>query len=115
MINLYELRYVRLGTRDIDAATRYAADILGLQLVRREGGWAYLRSDERDHTLVYFEGDPDDQLYFEGPDGMTYEYSTGVRLIRPDEAATWCPRQFPFDSTGFCMWGAKPDIPEFQT
>lgn len=56
MINLHELRYVRLGTRDIGAAAKYAADILGLQLVRREGGWAYLRSDERDHTLVYFEG-----------------------------------------------------------
>ena len=61
MINLHELRYVRLGTRDIDAAAKYAADILGLQLVRREGGWAYLRSDERDHTLVYFAGDPNDQ------------------------------------------------------
>jgi 2,3-dihydroxy-p-cumate/2,3-dihydroxybenzoate 3,4-dioxygenase len=60
MINLHELRYVRLGTRDIDAAAKYASDILGLQLVRREGGWAYLRSDERDHTLVYFEGDPND-------------------------------------------------------
>ncbi|WP_227747166.1 VOC family protein [Paraburkholderia franconis] len=58
MINLHQLRYVRLGTRDIDAAAKYASDILGLQLVRREGGWAYLRSDERDHTLVYFEGDP---------------------------------------------------------
>ncbi|BCF97958.1 glyoxalase [Paraburkholderia sp. PGU19] len=287
MINLHELRYVRLGTRDIDAAAKYAANILGLQLVRREGGWAYLRSDERDHTLVYFEGDPNDQtiafdvvtnealeqagavleqnsfrvhagsrdecdqrrvhafisfkdpsgnqielvfgalhsgrryfpsrdagitgfshvglrtsdpgrdeifwtklcnarvsdwigpapllridevhhrialfpspfagiqhinhqvasiddlmrawytlreqgipirfgpgrhptsgaifLYFEGPDGMTYEYSTGVRLIRPDEEASYCPRRFPFDSTGFCMWGAKPDIPEFQS
>jgi 2,3-dihydroxy-p-cumate/2,3-dihydroxybenzoate 3,4-dioxygenase len=274
MINLHELRYVRLGTRDIGAAAKYAADILGLQLVRREGGWAYLRSDERDHTLVYFEGDPNDQtiafdvvtnealeqagavleqnsfrvhagisfkdpsgnqielvsgalhsgrryfpsrdagitgfshvglrtsdpgrdeifwtklcnarvsdwigpapllridevhhrialfpspfagiqhinhqvasiddlmrawytlreqgipirfgpgrhptsgaifLYFEGPDGMTYEYSTGVRLISPDEEASYCPRRFPFDSTGFCMWGAKPDIPEFQS
>lgn len=38
MINLHELQYVRLGTRDIDAATKYAADIPGLQLVRREGG-----------------------------------------------------------------------------
>ncbi len=287
MINLHGLTYVRLGTRDIDAAARYAADILGLQFVRRDGGWVYLRSDGRDHTLVYFEGDPDDHtvafdvvsnealehagmvleqngfrvhvgsrdecdqrrvrsfisfndpsgnqielvlgpwhsgrrycpprdvgvtgfshvglrttdprrdelfwtklcnarvsdwigpapllridevhhrialfpssfagiqhinhqvesiddlmrawytlrergipirfgpgrhptsgaifLYFEGPDGMTYEYSTGVRLIRQDEEPTYCPRQFPFDSTGFCMWGARPDIPEFQS
>jgi 2,3-dihydroxy-p-cumate/2,3-dihydroxybenzoate 3,4-dioxygenase len=52
-------------------------------------------------------------LYFEGPDGMTYEYSTGVRLI-PRES-DYRPRQFPFRSSSFCMWGAKPDIPEFQT
>jgi 2,3-dihydroxy-p-cumate/2,3-dihydroxybenzoate 3,4-dioxygenase len=52
-------------------------------------------------------------LYFEGPDGMTYEYSTGVRLIPPE--SDYRPRQFPFRSSSFCMWGAKPDIPEFQT
>lgn len=52
-------------------------------------------------------------LYFEGPDGMTYEYSTGVRLIAPE--SDYRPRQFPFRSSSFCMWGAKPDIPEFQT
>ena len=52
-------------------------------------------------------------LYFEGPDGMTYEYSTGVRLIPED--SDYRPRQFPFKSTSFCMWGSRPDIPEFQT
>jgi 2,3-dihydroxy-p-cumate/2,3-dihydroxybenzoate 3,4-dioxygenase len=53
-------------------------------------------------------------LYFEGPDGMVYEYSTGVRLIKPDEEATYRPRQFPFAASSFCMWGSKPDIPEFS-
>jgi 2,3-dihydroxy-p-cumate/2,3-dihydroxybenzoate 3,4-dioxygenase len=52
-------------------------------------------------------------LYFEGPDGMTYEYSTGVRHISPD--SDYHPRQFPFRPTSFCMWGSKPDIPEFKT
>jgi 2,3-dihydroxy-p-cumate/2,3-dihydroxybenzoate 3,4-dioxygenase len=52
-------------------------------------------------------------LYFEGPDGMTYEYSTGVRLI--SDNSDYCPRQFPFRPSSFCMWGAKPDIPEFNT
>ncbi len=33
---------------------------LACELVRREGKSAYLRSDNRDHTLVYFEGDPRD-------------------------------------------------------
>jgi 2,3-dihydroxy-p-cumate/2,3-dihydroxybenzoate 3,4-dioxygenase len=52
-------------------------------------------------------------LYFEGPDGMTYEYSTGVRMI--DDEMTYQPRKFPFKSTSFCAWGSKPDIPEFKT
>jgi 2,3-dihydroxy-p-cumate/2,3-dihydroxybenzoate 3,4-dioxygenase len=55
-------------------------------------------------------------LYFEGPDGLVYEYSCGVRSItREDEAAGYRPRQFPFTPAGFCMWGSKPDIPEFRT
>jgi 2,3-dihydroxy-p-cumate/2,3-dihydroxybenzoate 3,4-dioxygenase len=54
-------------------------------------------------------------LYFEGPDGMVYEYSTGVRLISKEDEATYRPRQFPFDSSSFCMWGSKPDIPEFKS
>jgi|SoiMethySBSTD1v2_1073268.scaffolds.fasta_scaffold78206_5 2,3-dihydroxy-p-cumate/2,3-dihydroxybenzoate 3,4-dioxygenase len=53
-------------------------------------------------------------LYFEGPDGLVYEYSTGVRLIRPEEEATYRPRQFPFAPESFCMWGSRPDIPEFR-
>ncbi|MGH8681039.1 MAG: VOC family protein [Burkholderiales bacterium] len=286
MIHLKDLRYVRLGTRDLAQATEYAQRILGLELVRREANAVYLRGDDRDHTLVYVKGDPADHavgwevadavaldaagatleshrigtrrgsraeceqrrvadflslsdpsgnvhelvvrphhagrrffpsrdcgvwsfshiglrttdaqrderfwttvmsarvsdrigaapllrihevhhtialfpsphagvqhvnhqvhgvddvmrayyflreqgvkvvfgpgrhptssavfVYFEGPDGMVYEYSTGVRLIKPEEEATHRPRQFPFAPESFCMWGAKPDIPEFR-
>ncbi len=286
MIHLIDLRYVRLGTRDPEAAAEYAQKILGLELVRRAAGAVYLRGDDRDHTLVYTRGDPaahtvgwevadtaalaaagaeleahgiavragsrheaesrhvadfisfvdpsgnthelvvrphhsgrrffpardcgvwsfshiglrttdaarderfwttvlnarvsdrigeaallridevhhkialfpsafpgvqhvnhqvhgvDDVmrsyyflreqgvrivfgpgrhptsgavfLYFEGPDGMVYEYSTGVRLIKREEEATYRPRQFPFAPASFCMWGSKPDIPEFR-
>lgn len=53
-------------------------------------------------------------LYFEGPDGMVYEYSTGVRLIRKEEEGNYRPRQFPFEPASFCMWGSRPDIPEFR-
>jgi len=49
-------------------------------------------------------------LYYEGPDGMTYEYSSGVRTV--DE--TWRPRQLPFKDESFCMWGSRPNIPEFS-
>jgi 2,3-dihydroxy-p-cumate/2,3-dihydroxybenzoate 3,4-dioxygenase len=52
-------------------------------------------------------------VYFEGPDGMTYEYSTGVRMIPKD--SNYQPRQFPLRPTSFCTWGSKPDIPEFKT
>ena len=60
MIQLKDLRYVRLGTRDPGLAADYAQRILGLELVRREGNTVYLRGDDRDHTLVYFKGDPID-------------------------------------------------------
>jgi 2,3-dihydroxy-p-cumate/2,3-dihydroxybenzoate 3,4-dioxygenase len=52
-------------------------------------------------------------LYFEGLDGMVYEYSCGVMII--DDESTYVPRQFPFTAESFCMWGSKPDIPEFRS
>jgi len=51
-------------------------------------------------------------LYFEGPDGMVFEYSSGVREI--DDELLYRERQFPFEPKGFCAWGAKPDVPEFR-
>jgi 2,3-dihydroxy-p-cumate/2,3-dihydroxybenzoate 3,4-dioxygenase len=54
-------------------------------------------------------------LYFQGPDNVIYEYSTGVRMITADEERDYVPRQFPMQSSSFCMWGSKPDIPEFKT
>ena len=53
-------------------------------------------------------------LYFEGPDGMVFEYSTGVRCIAPEDEASYRPRQFPSVPSSFCMWGSLPDIPEFR-
>jgi 2,3-dihydroxy-p-cumate/2,3-dihydroxybenzoate 3,4-dioxygenase len=285
VIDQAQIRYVRLGTRDLGAADRFARDVVGLEAARTEVGARYYRSDERDHTLVYFEGDPRDHtvgfelrsgdeleaaaallsdagtpvragsadeceqrqvrafisfqdptgnridlvvrphqnalrhfpprdagitgfshiglcstdaprderfwtgllgarvsdrigdaallridevhhtvalfpttragvqhinhqvasiddvmrawyhftkagvrivfgpgrhptsgavfLYFEGPDGMVYEYSTGVRKIAPEDEASYRPRQFPPCPESFCMWGSKPDIAEF--
>lgn len=51
-------------------------------------------------------------LYFDGPDGMVYEYSHGVRMIDDPD---YRPRQFPFTAEAFCVWGTKPDIPEFRS
>ena len=284
MIEIIELRYARLGTADLEAAIAFATDLVGLELVRREGNCAYLRGDDRDHNICYMEGDPTDHtlgfevadegrldaaaaeleahgvavrpgtaaectarrvenfvtfedptgnrfdlvvrphhgirryfpsrdagvtefshvglrttdakrdedfwttlfnihandwigpapllsfdavhhrialfpadgpgiqhvnfqvasvddvmrsyyfltsrqvrivfgpgrhatsgatfLYYEGPDGVVYEYSHGVRLIDDPD---YRPRQFPFCNESFCVWGAKPDIPEFSS
>src|SRR5882672_8167389 len=275
MVDLHDIRYLRIGTPDLDSAVEFATEIVGLQLAGREGKAAYFRSDKiavrgdtRDHTLVYFEGDPSDHvigfdlkdrrqldsvgteieragyrvregtkaeceqrrvqefvalkdpsgnrielvvrpyhsgprtsnaardelfwtsvlnarvsdwigdapllristvhhslalfpsshpgvqhinhqvedfddvmrayyflkekgvkivfgpgrhpsssacfLYFEGPDQMVYEYSVGVKHILPEEEASYRPRQFPFAPESFCMWGSRPDIPEFR-
>jgi len=51
-------------------------------------------------------------LYFEGPDGMTFEYSSGVRSIADE--LLYRERQLRFDPSGFCQWGAEPDIREFK-
>ena len=58
MIAIDQLRYVRLGTRDLPAAIDFAERLLGLQLVDRTEEAAYFRSDMRDHTLVFFLGEP---------------------------------------------------------
>ena len=58
MICLRDIRYIRLGTADLDDAVRYATRILGLELVRRDRTSAYLRADDRDHTLAYTSGNP---------------------------------------------------------
>jgi 2,3-dihydroxy-p-cumate/2,3-dihydroxybenzoate 3,4-dioxygenase len=51
-------------------------------------------------------------LYFTGPEGLTYEYSTGVCEIHDEPL--WRERQFPFEPAGFCQWGAKPNIAAFK-
>jgi 2,3-dihydroxy-p-cumate/2,3-dihydroxybenzoate 3,4-dioxygenase len=286
LINLHDIRYVRLGTSDLAAAKIYACSILGLELIRQDANQLYFRSDQRDHTLVYFLGKPEDQtvgfelshaaeleqaaeqldkanievnklgadqleqrridagiqftdpsgnqidlvvrpqhsgrryfpsrdagitgfshiglcttdplrdeafwtqvlgakvsdrignapllridevhhrialfpsnhhgvqhinhqvesiddlmrawyklkqlgvkivfgpgrhptsgavfLYFEGPNGMIFEYSTGVRHITAQEEVNYVPRQFPRENASFCMWGSVPDIVEFK-
>ena len=60
MVNLHDIRYLRIGTPDLESAVEFATKIVGLQLAGREGKAAYFRSDKaavrgdgRDHTLVY--------------------------------------------------------------
>src|SRR5947209_20028188 len=61
MINLLDVSYVRLGTQDLEGATRFAVDYLGLEISERRKAAVYFKSDAREHTLCYFEGNPADQ------------------------------------------------------
>lgn len=57
MIRLTDLAYVRIGTHDLDAQLDFAQDIVGLELIKREGDTAYLRADNRHHCLAFVQGD----------------------------------------------------------
>src|SRR5438270_262618 len=61
MIELKDLAYVRLGASDLEDAQSFATRSLGLQVGEHMAKSLYLRSDDRAHTLCYFEGDPRDQ------------------------------------------------------
>lgn len=82
MIRLRDVCYVRLGTRDLDGATRYANEILGLETRERSRGAAYFKSDQREHTLCYFEGDPADQVVAFEIDGRAELDAAGAELER---------------------------------
>ena len=48
--------------KDLDGATKFATDYLGLEVSHRGKDTIYFKSDEREHTLCYFEGSPQDQV-----------------------------------------------------
>jgi hypothetical protein len=48
-------------------------------------------------------------VYFEGPDGMVYEYSVGVKHIMPEREANYRPRQFSLERYNGDMWGSFID------
>jgi len=51
VINLQNVSYVRLGTADLDGATRFATNYLGLEISHLARNSVYLKSDQREHTL----------------------------------------------------------------
>lgn len=102
-IAIEQLRYVRLGTRDLAAAADFAQRILGLQLIDKTGEQAFFRSDDRDHTLVYVLGEPGEQAVgLEVRDPATLERAAsrleqrGFKVMRgtADEAARRKVRAF---------------------
>ena len=82
MVELHDIRNLRIGTPDLDSAVEFATKIVGLELAGREGKAAYFRSDKaavrgdcRDHTLVYFEGNSSDHVI--GFDPKSRSFSSG--------------------------------------
>jgi 2,3-dihydroxy-p-cumate/2,3-dihydroxybenzoate 3,4-dioxygenase len=61
MIELKDLSYVRFGTSNLEDAESFATKCLGLQVGEQADKAIYLRSDDRAHTLCYFEGNPTEQ------------------------------------------------------
>src|SRR6059058_1866452 len=61
MIELKDLSYVRMGASNLEEAGSFATKCLGLQVGEQSRKALYLRSDDRAHTLCYFEGDPAEQ------------------------------------------------------
>jgi 2,3-dihydroxy-p-cumate/2,3-dihydroxybenzoate 3,4-dioxygenase len=57
MITLTDVAYVRSGAADLGAATRFATEIVGLELVAPGNSKvAYLRADHRHHCLALVQG-----------------------------------------------------------
>ena len=57
MITLTDIAYVRSGVADLGAATRFATEIVGLELAApTEPGVAHLRADHRHHCLALVQG-----------------------------------------------------------
>lgn len=74
MIPIVDIRYVRLGTRDLAANKQFATEIIGLEVVDESSAAVYVRGDNRDHNICYFDGDPDDHILgFEIQEGEAFE------------------------------------------
>jgi len=57
MITLTDIAYVRSGVADLDAATQFATEIVGLELAApTEEDVAHLRADHRHHCLALVQG-----------------------------------------------------------
>src|SRR3546814_20249615 len=78
-ISIEDLRYVRLGSPDLEAAAAAAVDLLGMQEAWRADGGIALRSDHRDYTLLFEHGHPSQQsIGLEVRDPEALEQAAGL-------------------------------------
>jgi len=59
LISLHDIRYVRIGTGDMDQAVKFRDPHARARSGRPRLGAAYLPFDDRDHTLVYLDAPVD--------------------------------------------------------
>ena len=107
MIKLQNVCYVRLGTRDLEGATRFSTDILGLEIREWAKDARHFKSDMREHTLCYFDGDPGIQIAgFEvkAKDDLSFAATELERLGHPVHAGTReeADARMVHDFIGFC-------------
>jgi 2,3-dihydroxy-p-cumate/2,3-dihydroxybenzoate 3,4-dioxygenase len=76
MVELEQLRYVRLVASELGQAADFAQRVLGLQAIDRSQELATFRSDFRDHTLAFGTGDHAVQAL-----GLEVRYSSGLDTI----------------------------------
>ena len=89
MINLRDIRYVRLGTADLEGASHYATRILGLEPARGDSRARYFRGDAREHTLAFFAGDPSDHTVAFEVDRTAELDAAGAALDALDFPVHW--------------------------
>jgi Glyoxalase/Bleomycin resistance protein/Dioxygenase superfamily len=91
----------RAGIQHINHQVESEGDILR--------SYHFLR--ERQVDIVFGPGRPPTSSatfpYFQGPDGMVFEYSSGVCSIA--DQLLYRERQFSFEPKGFCQWGQAQD------
>jgi 2,3-dihydroxy-p-cumate/2,3-dihydroxybenzoate 3,4-dioxygenase len=93
MIKLDDIAYVRSGARDLEAATRFAVDIVGMELVDHVDGTAYLRVDDRHHCLALVDG---------GSGVLASAFS-----VRDEDALQGAEREL--ERAGLRVWRGSPD------
>lgn len=86
MIQYRDLRYVRVGVDNLDAAARFAGEYFGLQAADRDDDRAMFRSDDRNYSICFSVAGDSDAI------GLTVANSDDLEGVRSRlEAAGYVP------------------------
>ena len=114
MVDLHDIRYLRIGTPDLESAVEFATKIVGLQLAAREGKAAYFRSDKaavrgdtRDHTLVYAGNDPRNHVVAFEVGSLNELDAAGAELDNSGHRVRPINRFIPISASHTCRWASS--------